>query len=394
MDITSNYLNKPFESPFILASAPPTANADMISRAFEAGWAGAVIKTLIKEPVKNLGNRFASNKIRNQIIAFENIELLSEVPPDKWFEDIVSLKKRFPHKVIIGSIMGEAKNMDQWKDLALGCQQAGVDFIELNFSCPNGYPEKGKGAAIGQNADYSFMITKALKETTGLSVPLIPKLTPAVADISSIGCAVAKAGADGLTAINTFPGIMGFDLATLKPKASIKGYSTSGGYSGPGLKPIGLRCVSDLVKDPGLPIMACGGISSGHDAIEYLLLGAPIVQICTEVMINGYSVVAGMKKDLSEFMKLHSFSSVSDFVGLGNKCIRKFSELDQDGVVKASVSHDKCIGCLKCHVSCRDSGYQAISIVENKPRIDTDKCQGCSLCYQVCPNGSIIMMEG
>ena len=162
-NLNVDYLGLTFENPFVLASAPPTANADMISRAFEAGWAGAVIKTLTTDPVSNLQNRFETAKVGKKIIGFKNIELCSETSPDKWYEEIRTLKKRFPKKIIIGSVMGDAKNEAQWIDLTLGCQDAGADLVELNFSCPHGYPEKGRGAAIGQSADYSAQITKWVK---------------------------------------------------------------------------------------------------------------------------------------------------------------------------------------------------------------------------------------
>jgi dihydropyrimidine dehydrogenase (NAD+) subunit PreA len=393
MNLAIDFLGKRFETPFVLASAPPTGNTDMMARAFESGWAGAVIKTLIREPVRNVQNRFAANKLGKRIFAFENVELLSEKPPEEWYRDISRLKERFPTKIVIGSIMGDAKSQDQWLELALGCQDAGVDFVELNFSCPHGYPEKGKGAAIGQSAEFSSRIVKWLKGEKRITVPIIAKLTAAVADISYIGEAVANAGADGICAINTFPAIMGFDLKTLKPRPSVGGYTTAGGYSGPGLKPIALRCVSDLVKNPGLPVMGCGGVSSGYDAAEFILIGAPIVQVCTAVMLKGYSVVSKMQKQLEEFMGWHDFSAVEDFLGLGSKRVRQFSELDQGYVVKAHVDSDKCNGCEICVVSCRDAAYQAIEMRDDLATIDHDKCKGCSLCFHICPVGAVSMVE-
>jgi len=323
MDLSVNYLGKRFENPFILASAPPAGNIEMISRAFEAGWAGAVIKTLIKEPVKNLQNRFAVNKVGKKIIAFENFELLSEKTPEEWYEGIISLKKRFPNKIIVGSIMGDAKDREQWIELAIGCEEAGCDFIELNFSCPHGYPEKGKGSAIGQNAEFASRIVKWVKDEAKITVPIIAKLTAAVSDISHIGESVANEGADGICAINTFPSIMGFDLKTLQPKASVNGFSTSGGYSGPGLKPIALRAVNDLIKNPGLPIMASGGISTGFDAAEFMLMGAPIIQVGTAVMLEGYSLIDKMKGEISECMNWHCFTRIDDFLNISQKNLQR-----------------------------------------------------------------------
>jgi len=392
-DLSIEYLGLTFENPFVLASAPPTANAEMISRAFEAGWSGAVIKTLTPDPVSNLQNRFETAKVGKKIVGFKNIELCSETTPDKWYDEIRTLKKRFPKKIIIGSVMGDAKNETQWMDLTLGCQDAGADLVELNFSCPHGYPEKGRGAAIGQSADYSAQITKWVKSHSKVTVPIVPKLTAATSDISHVGEAVAREGADGLCAINTYPSLMGFNLKTLKPQVAVGNYTAPGGYSGIGIKPIALRCVSDLVKNPGLPIMACGGVSNGFDAVEFLLLGAPIVQVCTAVMLEGYGMVQKMIRETEEFMSWHNFSHISNFLGKGSESIRQYGELDLNYKVTASVDHDKCTGCNQCFVSCRDGGYQAIQMEAKKAVINSKACHGCSLCFHVCPTSAIEMIE-
>lgn len=378
-----------FENPFVLASAPPTAGPDMIRRAFEAGWSGAVIKTLIPEPVNNLQNRFAVIRHGNRITGFENLELLSEMTPEAWYRAMVELKREFPAKVLIGSIMGDARSPEQWIDLARGCQEAGAEMLELNFSCPHGYPERGKGAAIGQNPDYAARITRWVKECPEIRIPVIPKLTAAVADIRHIGEELAAAGADGFCAINTVPSFFGFDLKTLRPKPDIGGVTSYGGYSGPGVKPIALRAVSELCQSPGLPVMASGGIANGFDAIEFMLLGAPVVQVCTEVMLKGYGIVGKMMAELEEFMGWHGFRSTDDFIGLRRNAATGFGNLPTDAEYRPAVSPERCTGCGVCVIACRDGGYQAISLCESLAVINRERCSGCSLCRHVCPAGAI-----
>jgi len=389
MNLSTSYLGKLFDNPFVLASAPPTATAALIRKGFEAGWGGAVIKTLDPEAVKNLKNRFASKKIGKKIYAFSNFELLSEISPQQWFEDIYQLKKDYPEKVIIGSVMGTATDKKQWISLTMGCQDAGVDFVELNFSCPHGYPETGRGSAIGQSPTYAQMITRWVKQAPEITIPVIPKLTGAVREIFYIGQQVAKAGADGITAINSFPSFMGFDLKTLEPLASVGGYSTAGGYSGMGLKPIALRCVSDLVKNPALPVMGCGGITSGYDAAEFLLLGAPVVQVCTAVMLHGFGVVEKMKQELTDFMGWHGFESIGDFCGIKKNSLKNFSELNTNFDAKYQITTSQCTSCGICFTACRDAAYQAIEKVNGVYKINPEKCVGCSLCRQVCPADAI-----
>jgi dihydropyrimidine dehydrogenase (NAD+) subunit PreA len=391
MDLRAQYLGITLENPFVLASAPPASNGEMIRRAFQAGWAGAVIKTLIREPVKNMRNRFAVSRRGDTIVGFENLELLSELPPREWFRTIADLKAEFPRKAVIGSIMGDARSPDDWLTLAKGCQDAGADLLELNFSCPHGYPEKGKGAAIGQNAEYSALITGWLKQSPAISIPLIPKLSAAVADIRSIGEAVAGAGADGICAINTVPSLFGFDLKSLRPLPDIGGSTAYGGYSGPGIKPIALRAVSELCREPGLPVMACGGISSGFDAAEFLLLGAPVVQVCTEVMLRGFGVIGRMKEELREFMGWHGYSGLADFIGACRNSVTSFSALDAGFHAVPSFDPQRCNRCGACIVSCRDGGCQAIVGHVDGISIDLSRCSGCSLCASVCPRGAIRM---
>ena len=387
------FMGIPLINPFILASAPPTATPAMIERSFEAGWAGAVIKTLIDEPVRNLSNRFGINKIGNRIYAFKNIELLSELSPNEWFSGVVNLKKKFPDRLIIGSIMADARDFDGWKRLALGCQVAGMDMVELNFSCPNGYPERGKGCAIGQNEIIASEIVRNIKSDHRITLPIIPKLTPNITDIAFIGEELAKAGADAFCAINTVPSFLGFDLSTLNPKVNVNGYSTSGGYSGPGIKPIALRCVYELVSSSSIPVMGCGGCMTAEDAIEFLLLGTGVVQLATAVMFEGYPLIHKLLSGLQEFMYRHGFETVADFQGKGLQRIKHFYQLDITFKTNAIIDPETCKLCGKCVISCRDGGYQAISIMSDDicPYIDPVKCVGCSLCVHICPFDAIHM---
>jgi dihydropyrimidine dehydrogenase (NAD+) subunit PreA len=391
-DIRTTYLGVNFQNPFILASAPPTGTGDMVRRAFEAGWGGAVIKTLTRDPVHNRPNRFAAMRTGNVVTGFENLELLSEKTPDEWYRDITVIKADFPHCRIIGSIMGNAESPDEWLSLARGCQDAGVDLLELNFSCPHGYPERGRGAAIGQNPEYAARITNWLTTCRDITIPIVPKLTAAVANIRFVGEELARAGAHGFCAINTIPSFFGFDLRTLRPKPDIGGMTSYGGYSGPGIKPIALRAVSELCQSPGLPVMASGGISSGFDAAEFMLLGAPAVQVGTQVMLRGYGIVKTMQRELQEFMAWHEFTCTADFIGLCRDKATTFSLLPFDQNCRPHLSEKRCTKCGLCLAACRDGGYQAISLDSGGlVTVNTDACTGCSLCSHVCPTGAIEM---
>lgn len=390
-DLSTTCLGVTFRNPFVLASAPPTATADMVRRAFEAGWGGAVVKTLIHEPVHNLPNRFAAVRHGNRITGFENLELLSEQTPEEWYRDIRCIKADFPHCPIIGSIMGAANSPEEWLSLALGCQDAGADLLELNFSCPHGYPERGRGAAIGQNVDYATQITRWLTGCKEITIPVVPKLTAAVANIRHIAEGLALAGAHGFCAINTIPSFFGFDLRTLRPKPDINGKTSYGGYSGPGIKPIALRAVSEICQSPGLPVMASGGIANGFDAVEFMLLGAPVVQVATEVMLRGFGIIDRMQQEMREFMGWHGFAAPIDFIGRCRDTATSFDKLSGSKIDPPGVLAERCIHCGACFTACRDGAYQAISWSGGLPKIDSAVCNSCSLCSHVCPTGAIRM---
>lgn len=136
-----------------------------------------------------------------------------------------------------------------------------------------------------------------------------------MADIRFIGEELAQAGAHGFCSNNTIPSFFGFDLKTLRPKPDIGGMTSYSGYSGPGIKPIALRAVIEICQSTGLSVMASGGIASGFDAAEFMLLGAPVVQVGTEAMLRGFGLVDKMQQELQEFMGWHGFATAADFIG-------------------------------------------------------------------------------
>ena len=393
IDITTNFCSIELPNPFILASGPPTSDGRKIIKAFENGWGGAIVKTLKPDhlEVVDVGPRFAVLKSKKgEIIGFQNIELVSTRSLDVWLEEIKEIKKYYPAHVLIGSIMADIKK-GSWQDIAYKVQKAGVDAIELNFSCPHGMPEKGVGAAIGQNADLTEEITRWVKEA--VDVPVIVKLTPNVTDITEIAKAALKGGADAISAINTVQCLIGIDLNTLEPLPSVDGYSTFGGYSGIAIKPIGLRAVAQIAKTVSVPILATGGVSKWEDAVEYFLVGACAVQVCTQVMLEGYGVIHSFIDGLKRFLMDKDVQSVRELIGLSLRKIKNHSELSLKHK-KPYIRKQLCRSCLKCMKISQEVGCNAIKLNElDKLEIDYSHCDGCSLCAHVCPYEAISMSE-
>lgn len=383
-----------YENPFLLASGPPTASRELIARGFEAGWAGAVTKTIRPDsmPMSDVSPRFyAFRHGQGDVYGFENIELVSRRSTAYWMETIAGLKRGHPEKILIASIMGDS-GRESWENLARRCEGAGADALELNFSCPHGMPERGVGAAIGQDAGITGRITGWVRGAT--SLPVIVKLTPNVTDVRPIALAAIEAGADALAAINTVQCLAGVDLETLTPYPQVNGFSTFGGYSGAAVKPIGLRVVAQAAATTGAPIHGLGGIRTWQDAVEYMAVGATVVQVCTEVMLRGFGIVRGLIQGLSEYMQRKGFESPANLTGAALKRLSSHEAMSRtERVVPEMAARESCLLCGRCVTACRDGGYGALRIEDQAVAIDTAKCDGCSLCVLVCPAQALAMRE-
>ncbi|MCL5046909.1 MAG: NAD-dependent dihydropyrimidine dehydrogenase subunit PreA [Actinobacteria bacterium] len=395
-DLSVNFMGIKSPNPFWLASAPPTNSGEQVMRAFEAGWGGAVWKTL-GDPIINVSSRLGGlHHRKSRVIGMSNIELISDRPIAENLREIREVKRRYPDRAVLVSLMVESRR-EAWREWIKRVQDTDCDGLELNFSCPHGMAERGMGASIGQVPEYTRMITEWAKEFA--TVPVLVKLSPNVTDIRYLGRAAAQGGADGLALINSIASLIGVDIDTLNPIPHVRGMGSRGGYSGLAIKPIALNMVATLGADPEVtvPISGIGGISNWSDALEFILMGATTVQVCTAVMHHGYKIVEGMIDGLSDYMDQKGIARVADLVGLALPKLTDWGNLDLSYKVVARIDRERCTGCEICYVSCRDGGHQAISMAGEGRRyaqVDESRCPGCNLCSLVCPvSGCITMTE-
>ena len=388
--LKTSILGIEFENPFLLASAPPTASIESIDKAFEMGWGGAVLKTITPDDLEMIeaSPRYATIKENGKVICLQNIELLSHETIQYWVDGIKYLKKKHPTKVIIASIMAPVVRQ-QWQNIVKSLNETPIDAYELNFSCPHGMPERNIGMAIGTNTDISILITSWVKSVA--TKPVFVKLTPNVTDITWIAQAIESAEADGFAAINTVQSFLGINLDTLEPVLNIDGHSTYGGLSGEAVKPIGFRCVAQLRQNSDLPILGMGGISNWQDAAQYIALGADAVQICTEVMLNGYGIINGLKSGLLNYLESKGFDSISELKNIAIEKITSHEGLNKKSHLYPSIDKNKCVKCGKCAKICSESEYHALSLEKECMKLNKELCAGCSLCSHVCPKEAIKM---
>ncbi len=396
-DLSINCAGIKSPNPFWLASAPPTNSGAQIQRAFDLGWGGAVWKTL-GEPIINVNSRFwAVDYGPTRMMGLNNIELITARPWDTNIREIKETKKKYPKNALVVSMMIESKR-ESWHKAVQEVNDTGCDGIELNFGCPHGMSERGMGSAVGQVPEYTKMITEWVKEVA--EVPVLVKLIPNITNPVTIARAAAAGGADGISLINTINSIMGVDLDTFAPKPSVAGKGSHGGYCGPAVKPIALNMVSACAadKEVGIPISGIGGIATWQDAVEFMLLGATSVQVCTAVMHYGYRIVEDMIDGLSNWMDEKGYKKCTDFIGKALPNIVDWGDLNLNYRIIARINPDLCIGCELCHVAAWDGSHQCIDLQTRNgsrvPVVNEPECVGCNLCMLVCPvDGCITMVE-
>ena len=380
----------PLENPFLLSSSVVASTYDMCARAFDAGWAGAAFKTICSFDIHEASPRFSAIKGGSgEIIGFKNIEQLSDHSVAENMAIFRELKKNYPSRFILASIMGQ--NEKEWETLAGLCEENGADAIELNFSCPN-MAEGGLGSDIGQVPEYVEQFTAAAKR--GCRIPVLAKLTPNVASMIPAGEAAKRGGADGIAAINTIKSIIGINPHTYVSSPAVHGRSAVGGYSGNAVKPIALRFIAELADDPaleGMHLSAMGGVETWLDALEFILLGAGSIQVTTAVMQHGYRIIEDLKSGLNYYLAEKGFNNVREARGLALDSLSETTDvLERDTILFPKFDEEKCIGCGRCVISCADGGHQAIKWTEErKPKLDGSKCVGCHLCVLVCPQEAI-----
>lgn len=384
-DLSIEFLGVHCENPFFLSSSPVGSNYEMVAKCFDEGWAGVFFKTIGFFIADECSPRFdIVNKESTPWLGFKNMEQISDKPLEKNLEAMAKLKRDYPTKIIVASIMGQ--NEQEWEDLARLVTKAGADLIECNFSCPQ-MTSHAMGSDVGSNPELVKLYSAAV--VRGTHLPVIAKMTPNITSMEVPALAAVAGGAHGLAAINTIKSITNINFDHLTAMPVVNGKSSISGYSGAAVKPIALRFCAQLKQHPQLkniPLSGMGGIETWRDAVEFLLLGCENLQVTTSIMQYGYRIIDDLCNGLEHFMNERGYDKLSDFIGLALQNIVPAEDIERNFKIIPHVDMDKCIGCGRCYVSCFDAAHQAIDWqFDMRQPIINDKCVGCHLCINVCP---------
>jgi dihydropyrimidine dehydrogenase (NAD+) subunit PreA len=386
VDLSIDFCGIKCENPFFLSSSPVGSSYDMCKRYFEAGGGGVVFKTIGTYIPDECSPRFDQTEKEDvRFIGFKNMEMISDKPYEENLEYLAQLKKDFPDKIVIASIMGHDE--EDWKKLARDVTQTGVDMIETNFSCPQ-MDEENMGSDVGANLELIESFTKATLSATDL--PVMTKMTPNIEKMEEPAVAAVQAGAHAISAINTIKSITGLDFDKYTCLPVVNGKSSISGFSGKSVKPIALRFIAQMAQEPQLkniPLSGIGGIETWEDVAEFIMVGARNVQFTTSIMQYGYRIVEDMISGLSLYLAEKGFNSLDELVGIALPNIVGADKIERDFKIQVHIDEEKCIGCGRCYISCMDGAHQAIKWDEEKRKasVDEDKCVGCQLCLHVCP---------
>ncbi|MCL5265364.1 MAG: tRNA-dihydrouridine synthase [Chloroflexi bacterium] len=394
-DLKVDFCGVKFKNPVVVSSAEPTNSVSHIKKCLDAGAAGVVVKTLTdSEAMHTLTNnsRYAVLNEKGELFrgrlprfyTFYSRSGFAKEPYEQWYAYLTETqeyaRERDAH--VIGSI--GASTPEKWVEIAKMVEDAGIELAELNFGCP--HPSQMKeaktGMLIGQDPVFAAELTHAI--TSAVKIPIVVKLTPQVSDVVSVAKAVKEAGAAGLTVINRF---VGFAVNIETGKPYIDGRA---GVGGPWVKVLALNYLSQIHEAVPLPIAGTNGIYDWRDAIEFIMTGASLMQVCTVVMLKGYKAITEIVDGVGKFMDEKGYANVAAMRGIATRASLTYEEQFARPKRKSAIDYDLCTSCKLCVRSC---WYDALTVDGRKVKTDSDKCIGCELCVSVCPVPGAIRVQ-
>jgi dihydropyrimidine dehydrogenase (NAD+) subunit PreA len=380
-DISVNISGLRLSNPTVLASGALGWNGEQLKKCAHAG-AGAVIpKTIAPKQIKHPRNgRMRLVRVDQKVVGMINLELFSTLPFERWLEmDLGQAAEG--GAPIIASVLSDPDPAYTEQVVRRISDSGYVSMIELNVSCP--MPVAKVGMHISRDPLLISEQVRAAKAATRL--PVCVKLTPNFAYVDELAKAAESAGADALTVANSVQGLHGVDIE--RARLTMPAF---GGYSGPAIKPINLKCTAQAARSVNIPIFGVGGISSWRDVVEYVMVGASAVQVCTAPILHGLQIFKEIADGLTYFMKTKGYESIQDFRGIALKHLSSAEQLAELKPQHAVVDQYLCNGCGMCVRACL---FGAMDMAGKKAASNPDRCDACGLCVEFCPLEAVSLVE-
>ncbi|MFQ5710855.1 MAG: 4Fe-4S binding protein [Candidatus Geothermarchaeales archaeon] len=386
-----------FKNPFILASATPTMSAENVKRGIDAGWGGAVLKTLFPAAHSRVvaRPRFKLWEFKNypdyprrtpRYFTISVIEDASVLNEEDYVKEIDRTKGMVGEEgVVIASIM--ASDLESWERYMELLNGSKADMTELNFGCPYaGEPgTKEEGPMLGWRLmEMGQEVVRLAKRK--LSIPFSPKISSQVGDVSQWAVAFERDGAPALTVAHRLSGVW-IDIDSAKPYP----FGSMTGWGGPYLIGFGLKWVAKTAPRVKVPILGNMGVYDWEDVVRFIMVGAWAVESAASVIVHGYDIVKPWNAKLRKFMEEKGYSTLSEMRGRALPYIVPADKVERGTPgIYAVVDPSKCDGCQICQRSCF---YFAVDIVEGKAQVDYTKCDGCGLCAELCPHDAVSIQK-
>lgn len=391
VSLHSDFFGREISSPFLLSAAPPTDGFEQMKAAYEAGWAGGIMKTAFDGVPIHIPGEYMH--VFNAL-TYGNCDNVSGHPLDRVCKEVEELVKLYPDRLTMASTGGPVTGDDDadrrsWQGNTRKLESAGAVGVEYSLSCPQG-GDGTEGDIVSQNAGLTAKIIGWIMEVSDPSIPKLFKLTGAVTSVVPIMSAIKNVldkypgKKAGVTLANTFP--------TMMFRAGDKPQWEEGiivGMSGEGITPISYLTLAKAIGS-GVAISGNGGPMDYKAAADFLALGAQTVQFCSIVMKYGYGIIDHIEEGVSQLMHDRGIGSIGDLIGRAlPKPITDFMDLSPRKAV-SDVNDELCLSCGNC-TRCP---YLAIELNEDKhPRTDASKCIGCGFCAMKCFSQALYMRE-
>lgn len=389
VSLSTEFFSRPILSPYLISASPSTDGWEQMKRAYEAGWAGGVMKTAFDNiPIHIPGEyMFAYTPY-----TYANADNVSGHALDRVCEEVGELVRKWPERLTMASTGGPVTGNDEvdrdgWQSNTRKLEAAGAMGIEYSLSCPQG-GDGTEGAIVSQNAALTAKIIDWIMQVGDPDIPKLFKLTAAVTSIVPILRAIRKVlnqypnKKAGITLANSFP-TLAFRPATGRTWEE----GVIVGMSGEGVTPISYLTLAQAVPE-GIEISGNGGPMNYKAAMDFLALGVKTVQFCTIVMKQGYGIIHDLESGTSFMMQERGIRSMKELIGIAQpNPITDFMALTSTKKI-SEANQDYCVSCGNC-ARCP---YLAITLDEKGyPHTDPALCIGCSICAKKCFVGAISM---